>query len=232
MEADRLAPRRPTQPSSVRRGRCGNAPPCDGSRVESNIQPAWRHNAHIPGVPELPGRRFDDRERLAAYIDGFRLLANFGIEAADRHAKIPKADGSPAWTDALVYTILFCYRHHLELRLKQLMRAGNLHLGRSAEWPTGHPIAELWTKCREVIVAIWPGVEERDLDRVTVLVSPRRHRARGRRHAVSDRSDRLPSIPHVGNLNLALLHAQAKSALRFLDNCAQTLEEEQGNGYR
>jgi hypothetical protein len=44
--------------------------------------------------------------------------------------------------------------------------------------------------------------------------------------------DRLPSIPHVGNLNLALLHAQAKSALRFLDNCAQTLEEEQGNGYR
>ncbi|BET65454.1 hypothetical protein ASA1KI_03720 [Opitutales bacterium ASA1] len=73
------------------------------------------------------------------YVEGYRKAAEYLIDHIDRtHME----------QDYLVYPVLFLYRHHLELRLKEIL--GLLHdLGvRSSEAPIGHSLAKLWSEAR------------------------------------------------------------------------------------
>lgn len=62
--------------------------------------------------------------------------------------------------DALVYPIVFLYRHHLELELKHLLFLSKVLLDEDSAVLKEHNLLRLWQKVRPKIEALWP--EDRD----------------------------------------------------------------------
>lgn len=58
--------------------------------------------------------------------------------------------------DLLVYPIVFLYRHHLELRLKEIIREGNRLLGTYEDFRHCHDLNKLWIPAKKVVKEIWP----------------------------------------------------------------------------
>lgn len=57
--------------------------------------------------------------------------------------------------DYLVYPITFLYRHHLELRLKQIISDGRKLLGEGSSYPIHHELDKLWPTVKGLIRKIW-----------------------------------------------------------------------------
>src|SRR5260370_29182350 len=68
--------------------------------------------------------------------------------------------------DSLVFPIVFMYRHYLELRLKQIIRDGNLFLGNPSIFPKHHQIDRLWRECKVILKQVEPKVLDQDLEAV------------------------------------------------------------------
>jgi hypothetical protein len=70
--------------------------------------------------------------------------------------------------DYLVYPIVFLYRHHLELILKEVIKKGNglLDIYENVSEHTHHKIIDLWQKCKKIIKDVWPEGSSDDLDAV------------------------------------------------------------------
>jgi len=58
--------------------------------------------------------------------------------------------------DALTYPILFLYRHHLELRLKELIAQGQGLLHQPIDLQEQHGLVKLWQPCHKILREIWP----------------------------------------------------------------------------
>lgn len=56
--------------------------------------------------------------------------------------------------DTLIYPILFCYRHHLELRLKEIIRSGRMLLDEGTDYDDGHSLVCLWNTSKKVIIKV------------------------------------------------------------------------------
>src|SRR5207248_2363842 len=72
--------------------------------------------------------------------------------------------------DVLVYPIVFSYRQYLELRLKELRRAGfELH-----DWPLpgglNHKLPGVWADCRKLIEVTYPATTVTELDVVGTII--------------------------------------------------------------
>ena len=84
----------------------------------------------------------DRRDNLELYIVGYKeagdVLVKHVMETQRHH-------------DSLVFPIVFMYRHYLELRLKQLIRDGNLFLGNPSTFPKHHRIDTLWAECKVIL---------------------------------------------------------------------------------
>lgn len=78
-------------------------------------------------------------DMIGMYVEGYRRAAEQLIEQVERtHIE----------QDFLVYPILFLYRHHIELRLKELLEL-LYHLGsRSCPAPYGHNLLQFWFECK------------------------------------------------------------------------------------
>lgn len=60
------------------------------------------------------------------------------------------------WTggDLMIYPIIFLYRHHLELSLKEIIIKGNELLDEQIKLKNVHSLCELWSDCRTVLQRI------------------------------------------------------------------------------
>jgi hypothetical protein len=58
--------------------------------------------------------------------------------------------------DILVYPIVFLYRQHIELRLKEIIREGNRLLDDPPDHPTHHELQKMWPLVKGIIGKVWP----------------------------------------------------------------------------
>lgn len=97
------------------------------------------------------------------YVEGYREAICILVDHVE--------EGGPGDTagDRLAFPIAFLCRHLIELRLKELIDAGNRLLDMN-ENPLGHKLNELWQSCRRVILKAWPNTPESDFQFVDELV--------------------------------------------------------------
>lgn len=58
--------------------------------------------------------------------------------------------------DVLVYPIVYCLRHSVELLLKQVTRAERRLVEEPGDFPDSHRLDVLWSTCKAVLKRIWP----------------------------------------------------------------------------
>jgi hypothetical protein len=99
----------------------------------------WQNNACIYPLAVDP---------TYAYIEGYKRAADLLVS----HIKATSRD-----QDFLVYPIVYLYRHHLELSLKEIVRNGSTLLDDSAlKAEQTHSLTKLWPIAKKVIQKVWP----------------------------------------------------------------------------
>src|SRR5205809_6277751 len=80
--------------------------------------PDCQYNARLNADEPVPGPEgivfvSNAPNQWSTYAEGYKALADMGVQHAF----------DPEWhpVDTLVYSVVFCYRHYLELRLKELI---------------------------------------------------------------------------------------------------------------
>jgi hypothetical protein len=58
--------------------------------------------------------------------------------------------------DLLVYPLVYCLRHSVELSLKQVIRAGRNFADEASDFPDSHSLEHLWDVCGPLLRTIWP----------------------------------------------------------------------------
>jgi hypothetical protein len=95
------------------------------------------------------------------YADGYRLAAELLIAKTETLTL--------GECNALIYPVVFLYRHHLELRLKYIVLVGQRLRHESIAPPTHHRLDTLWGECKRVIrersIAVASG-DRRDIEEV------------------------------------------------------------------
>jgi hypothetical protein len=81
-------------------------------------------------------------DQFDLYAVGYRKAAELLVE----HTKTTNSN-----QDILVYPIVFLYRHYLELRMKDIIKDGNILLDFTESFPQDHLISGLWEKCKMII---------------------------------------------------------------------------------
>ena len=150
------------------------------------------------------------------YVEGYR-------KAADRLVEIVAK--TQCEQDYLVYPIVFLYRHHIELRIKQLLEL-LYEVGERKTPPTrGHDLRQLWSECRPALKSFVGGGEKegfRAVDRLVAdfsSVDPMSDAFRYPRHR-----DGTKSVSKVRHMNLAVLREKMDIILEWLECCAFALE--------
>ena len=87
------------------------------------------------------------------YIRGYKQAANLLVEWVEKKTKDQ---------DFLVYPIIFLYRQHVELRLKEIIKEGSelLETDSQSQKNTHHKIDQLWNEARKIIDKIEPQSNE------------------------------------------------------------------------
>lgn len=112
----------------------------------------WWMNACING--------YHDPTEL--YITGYK-------EAADNLVRdVANRRGS---ADALLYPIVFNYRHYIELRLKSLLHDGRRLLDIKHKQKAQHKLSKLWPHVRKILEELWPDGDIEQLKAVEVLIN-------------------------------------------------------------
>lgn len=94
----------------------------------------WHNNACLNFMPES--------SCLYGYIAGYRIAAD------SLAAQVIEDRG---YQDALVYPIMFLYRHYIELCLKYIIHTGRKLLTDERVSRTGHKIDEIWADAKGII---------------------------------------------------------------------------------
>ena len=66
--------------------------------------------------------------------------------------------------DTLVYPYLMCWRHHVELQLKNLILQSRRYLREAIPLPRTHRLDILWRATRQCLERAWPDEENHDLN--------------------------------------------------------------------
>jgi hypothetical protein len=98
----------------------------------------WRHDACIN---QKVIHDFD------LYAEGYKTAGDILVRHVIEHSSDQ---------DILVYPIVFLYRQHIELRLKEIIREGSRLLGDSSDFPAKHELHILWPIAKGIIKKIWP----------------------------------------------------------------------------
>ena len=76
--------------------------------------------------------------------DGWEFYAFAYQKGGDELVEVAKR--TPRTADTLIYPILYCYRHYLELRLKSLIRDTSSLLDVPRDPPANHDLRALWSE--------------------------------------------------------------------------------------
>lgn len=77
------------------------------------------------------------------YIDGYKKAADKLVNDMDSHI------------DLLVYPIVFLYRHHVEISLKEMIESGDFLLGTKFNKTKTHGLNSLWMEVKRIAKEIW-----------------------------------------------------------------------------
>lgn len=128
----------------------------------------WRYNARLNPDEPIPGPDgimlgSSGPNSFSMYAEGYKKLADAGVaHIAEAHWDV----------DLLVYPILFCYRHYLELRLKEFVLTGGDLVDQKLAFPTNHILPQIWRAVRPLLEKIWPGAETKgQLDAIEDVVN-------------------------------------------------------------
>lgn len=97
------------------------------------------------------------------YADGYQHAGDLLVEQikGKRNAQL----------DILVFPIVFLYRQHIELRLKEIIQDGNKLLNIHQGVPRHHKINELWNQCRKITERVHPQSPIDELDAVEKCIN-------------------------------------------------------------
>ena len=93
------------------------------------------------------------------FHDPLELYATAYKEAAEKLVK--DVITSRRQRDTLVYPIVFLYRHYIELRLKEIIRAGRKFLDEPGDFPKHHRVDELWPFAKGIIERVFENAEDK-----------------------------------------------------------------------
>lgn len=80
--------------------------------------------------------------------DPLELYATGYKEAGDRLVEFVLTNAKDQ--DFLIYPIVFLYRQYVELRLKEIIREGQILLEEGNAFPTHHKICDLWSDAKKI----------------------------------------------------------------------------------
>jgi len=153
---------------------------------------------------------------LHLYHAGFRNGAGALIDTLEREQH---------GQDLLVYPLVYCLRHAVELALKMVIRGARNLLDGSGDFPEGHHLHHLWKTARPLLEQIWKDDREA-FDRVAQVVESLRlidPEGEGFRYPVTTRTKatgglRNPTIdPALRHLDLRKLYDDVSEVLGLLD---------------
>lgn len=153
---------------------------------------------------------------LHLYHAGFRDGAEALLETLERQQH---------GQDLLVYPLVYCLRHAVELGLKMVIRGARQLLDEPGDFPDGHYLHNLWNTARPLLEQIWK--DDRDAyERVARVVESLRlvdPEGEGFRYPVTTRKKataglRVPTIdPTLRHLDLRKLYDDVSEVLNLLD---------------
>ncbi|MBO2033881.1 hypothetical protein J4D99_20985 [Siccationidurans ginsengisoli] len=152
-------------------------------------------------------------DRMYGLVEGYRLAANVLINEVMETGQNQ---------DILVWPIVFMYRQHIELRLKELITVGNALLGEGKE-PWGHRLNELWPVARLVVRKMRNELEEDPgefalVDHFIAELSSVDPDATAFRYPVDTKG--IKRLANVDHINLRHLKECMDSFCNFLENIA------------
>ena len=104
----------------------------------------WHQERRVlftPGDGEYNACLNFNHDMSTGYVEGYRRGAKLLFDSLGE---------STSNIDFLVYPILFCYRHHIEVQLKRILNYG-LFLVKKQEGIGGHDIKILWERVKGII---------------------------------------------------------------------------------
>lgn len=101
------------------------------------------------------------RDRWLGYVGGYWKAADVIFERVVETGRDQ---------DMLVYPYLMCWRHFVELQLKNLILLSRKYLREPIELPRTHRLDVLWRVVRGCLERAWPDDDRRDLDEAGRIV--------------------------------------------------------------
>lgn len=171
----------------------------------------------------------DDDIRFNAVLDHWTRVGDFhatGYRLAAETLLRPFLDdpeGTVGGRDSVVLSVLFLFRHYLELRFKGIIVNGQMLEGQRAQWRDGHDLEDLWNEAQKLCSAVYgsPGparfVTIADCVSDLSQIDPASQSFRD----APDRKDR-PMFDHL-DIGLQTLSATIMSIGDFLDDISMDL---------
>ena len=100
-------------------------------------------------------------DHLSGYAEGYRKAADHLMRRLAR---------DPMEIDYLIYPLMFLYRQHLELRFKELTRAGHRFAKSGKDFTPHHLLSELWRDARSALEAFVQPPSPEELDYIDEIV--------------------------------------------------------------
>lgn len=158
------------------------------------------------------------------YAEGFHMGAKALI------GEVVKDGGQSI--DLLIYPVVFCFRHAIELQLKAAVHWGRRYLGRpSPDYPAGHILVssskgtELWKECRSIAKEVWPEGSNDELDDAErILRELEAHDRDGQafRYPMDTKGERTKAA--LTHINIQEFYEAAERAYRLLDGISTGCE--------
>jgi hypothetical protein len=174
------------------------------------------------------------RQGMHGYVEGYRRAAETVFETV--------AGRSP---DYAVWPLVFLWRHHLELAMKDIIAAGRAIDGEATGFPTGHDLLKLWREAKPHIQNCGPK-ESPELRNVEASITEFQDvdpGADGFRYPVMRNNPKSRSLPNApAHVNLATLQEAMLGLSNFfsavrseqdarLDYISDTIRDEQSREY-
>ncbi|GGM48811.1 hypothetical protein GCM10011608_37100 [Micromonospora sonchi] len=142
-------------------------------------------------------------------IQGYRLAAEIiASQIAERHHEI----------DLLIFPFGMCWRHHIELRLKDLLPALQELLGRPVAVETGHNIARLWDKIKPLIIEAHGESESANVRNVSRIIGQLTQLDKdGQEFRYNRRRDGRPTLEGIEYIDVSKFHEAMAGVANFLE---------------
>ena len=148
------------------------------------------------------------------------------LEGAETLLEVVRSTGQNQ--DVLVYPIVYCLRHSMELLLKQVIRAGRRLVDEPGDFPDGHRLNVLWNTCKPVLKKVWPTDSAyRTVESVITRLCELDPEGESFRYPVSTKRQGARTMtldPDLRNLDLGAFVAEVVEAIQLLDGAYAGIE--------